>query len=540
MFSPRLALLVTATVCALLGASSAPMAADHPFAIEVVDESTGRGVPLVELRTVHSVRFVTDSAGIAVIDEAELAGRETFFSVSSHGCELPPDGFGLRGVRLVVERGKTATVKIRRKNIAERLYRMTGAGIYRDSLLIGRKAPIRQPLLNTQVVGQDSVQNAAYQGRLFWMWGDTSRLSYPLGNFHMTGATTPLPPPGGPFPSGIDPERGIDLEYFAAENGFTREMAPIPGEGPTWLDALVALPEDGRERLFAGYMKIRPPLAVYERGLCRYDDEKGQFVGVRKFPVDAPIIPHGHPAVRQMNDRKYVFFGDPFPLVRVPATAEALQDLTKYEAYTPLKAGSRLSSPELDRDREGRLRYAWKKNTPALGAEEQAKLIKEGKLRRDEGLLRIDDPDSGKSVVIHRGTVNWNAYRKRWVMIATEIGGTSQVGEVWYAESRQPVGPWLNPRKIVTHDRYSFYNPSHHPEFDQHAGRVLYFEGTYTREFSGNPEATPRYDYNQMMYRLDLADPRLRLPMVVHSDAISRLCNFERRFGCRRLGEEPT
>jgi hypothetical protein len=27
--------------------------------------------------------------------------------------------------------------------------------------------------------------------------------------------------------------------------------------------------------------------------------------------------------------------------------------------------------------------------------------------------------------------------------------------------------------------------------------------------FSGNPDKTPRYDYNQVMYRLDLADPRL-------------------------------
>ena len=40
--------------------------------------------------------------------------------------------------------------------------------------------------------------------------------------------------------------------------------------------------------------------------------------------------------------------------------------------------------------------------------------------------------------------------------------------------------------------------------------RLVYFEGTYVTTFSGNPVATPRYDYNQIMYRLDLADPRLR------------------------------
>ena len=28
---------------------------------------------------------------------------------------------------------------------------------------------------------------------------------------------------------------------------------------------------------------------------------------------------------------------------------------------------------------------------------------------------------------------------------------------------------------------------------------------------SGNPVATPRYEYNQVMYRLDLSDPRLEV-----------------------------
>ena len=42
-------------------------------------------------------------------------------------------------------------------------------------------------------------------------------------------------------------------------------------------------------------------------------------------------------------------------------------------------------------------------------------------------------------------------------------------------------------------------------------GRVIYFEGIYTNQFTGTPktEATPRYDYNQIMYRLDLSGPRL-------------------------------
>jgi hypothetical protein len=106
--------------------------------------------------------------------------------------------------------------------------------------------------------------------------------------------------------------------------------------------------------------------------------------------------------------------------------------------------------------------------------------------------------------------VRWNVWRRRWVIIAVQQGGASFLGEVWYAEAKELTGPWRRARKIVTHDRYTFYNPVHHAFLDQEGGRRIYFEGTYSKEFSGNPEATPRYDYNQLMYRLDLGDPRLK------------------------------
>jgi hypothetical protein len=46
----------------------------------------------------------------------------------------------------------------------------------------------------------------------------------------------------------------------------------------------------------------------------------------------------------------------------------------------------------------------------------------------------------------------------------------------------------------------------------------VFFEGTYTSSFSGNKDPTPRYDYNQVMYQLDLADPRLALPVAIYQD----------------------
>ncbi|MCA9419238.1 MAG: hypothetical protein KC917_23400, partial [Candidatus Omnitrophica bacterium] len=79
------------------------------------------------------------------------------------------------------------------------------------------------------------------------------------------------------------------------------------------------------------------------------------------------------------------------------------------------------------------------------------------------------------------------------------------------AEADSPIGPWAGAIKVVTHDKYTFYNPHLHPEFTQKGSPILLFEGTYTKSFSGNEEATPRYDYNQILYRLDLDDIALGL-----------------------------
>ncbi|MGB2822991.1 MAG: hypothetical protein WBF17_18555, partial [Phycisphaerae bacterium] len=59
------------------------------FTIEVVDDSTGRGVPLVELRTTNNIRYYTDSGGLIAFHEPGLMDRDVFFHVSSHGYEFP-------------------------------------------------------------------------------------------------------------------------------------------------------------------------------------------------------------------------------------------------------------------------------------------------------------------------------------------------------------------------------------------------------------------------------------------------------------------
>ncbi len=469
------------------------------FAIRIVDEETGRGVPLVELRTVGGIRYYTDSAGYAAIHEPGLMDRDVYFHISSHGYEFPKDGFGYQGRRLKLVPGGEVTLRIKRLNLAERLYRMTGGGIYRDSILLGKPIPTENPVLNGKVLGSDSVVNAVFQGKLYWFWGDTNRPRYPLGNFHVPRATSELPEHGG-----LHPDAGVNLDYFVDGQGFAKTTCNMPGKGPTWINGLVVIDDGQTERLFAKYVKVKPPMIVYERGLVEFDVQQAAFQHRKKFDFEAPLYLEGHPVVHETDGQKFVYCASPYPFTRVAADVRSLGDSGSYETYTYLKAGSRKDALQTDRTADGSLTYGWKRDSVRVTAAMENRLIREGKLDAEEGMFQIKDVASGKVIRLHGGSVYWNQYRKRWIMIALESMGSSLLGELWYSESPALTGPWSQARKIVTHTKYSFYNPKQHPMFDQENGRFIYFEGTYTNMFSGNPDQTPRYNYNQIMYRLDL------------------------------------
>ena len=99
-----------------------------PFRIQVVDEGTGRGVPLVELKTVNQIRYYTDSNGIVAFDEPGLLNPQGL--LLDHEPRLRSRKGRLRLSRggIPDHRGWVGQVVIRRLNIARRLYRVTGAG----------------------------------------------------------------------------------------------------------------------------------------------------------------------------------------------------------------------------------------------------------------------------------------------------------------------------------------------------------------------------------------------------------------------------
>lgn len=480
----------------------------RPAAIRVVDEATGRGIPLVELRTTNETIFVTDSAGYVAVDDPSLLGRRVFFFVSSHGYEFPRDGFGSAGRALELAPGSEQTLSMRRLNIAERLYRVTGAGIYVDSVKLGKPTPLQQPLLNGGVVGQDSVQTAVIGDTVHWFWGDTSRLEYPLGNFHTSSATSRLPSAGG-----LPPSEGVDLTYFVNGNGFSERTIRLDEPGVVWLDGVTVLPDvnSGRPSI-VGHFSRREGLEKELAHGVVVGSGDGVLSAAYEFPLDAPLFLQGQAFPNRDGDKDYILFATPYPRIRVRAGLPFVCDESQYEGFTCLKPGSRFDAgnPPIERDAAGRAVWGWKRGTAAITAAEERQWIDAGLLKPDEAHWQTFDAATKKPVRLHAGSVRWNDYRKKWVMIAVQEGGeTSYVGEVWYAEADRPEGPWGAAVRIVTHDHYSFYNPVHHDFFDEEGGRVIYFEGTYSKLFSREGPGTPRYDYNQIMYRLDLADPRL-------------------------------
>lgn len=510
--------LLAATLCGSVFVAGAYAAPQDYFRLSIVDADTGRGVPLVEVKTTSNDRFVTDSNGVVAVNEPDLMGHNVYFSVQSHGYDLKPDTFGYRGQAFDVKAGGSGQIKIKRVNIAERMYRITGAGIYRDSVLLGDKVPLSHPLLDGGVTGQDTVMATPYKGKLYWFYGDTNRLGYPLGNFATSGATSELPGKGG-----LDPSVGVDLTYWTDENGFSKKMIPLPDpKGPIWVGGVFTLGQGAGEQLFTQYACIDHGGAVTEHGLAQFNDQKAEFEKVMTYT--GPLFVDGQPTRVSVKGVPYLYFycnsSEAMPLVRVQADKAHVLDPTTYEAFTPLVEGTQKvgDAPALDRGADGKLRYAWKKNTAVFAFEARKKAIDAKQIKAEEVPFQLRDVETDALIQSHGGSVHWNAYRQKWVMISGQaFGNPSYLGELWFSEADTPIGPWVYARKIITHNKYTFYNPTQHPFFDQDGGRLIYLEGTYVTTYSGNENPTPLYDYNQIMYRLDLNDARLALPAPVYA-----------------------
>jgi len=498
-------ILIFAAISSSFGADRNPAA----FVLKFIDEETGQPVPLVEARTVHGMVHVSDNDGVTAWTEPDLTGQEVHLLVKSHGYEMKADGFGYRGGRVRVNPGETVTWKIARRQIARRLFRITGAGRLAESqaagLVLGDDP---RAMTRSKVVGQDSVQMTPYRGELHWLWGDTSRLSYPLGNFHVPSARTPMP-----GANSWDPAREVPLKYFEdPKTSFAAETCRMTGEGPTWVSALATVrDEQDRERLVCWYAKIKPSMETYRRGVAVWNDAADRFETVKEFgPETLGPSDGSHDMKQRVDGVEWIYFADPFPFTRVRANLADYADPAAYERWTCEAHDSTTANPKIERDSRGHAVFRWRRGGQVFDQNRQKELVSQGMLKPGDCPIRFRTSD-GKEMQVSRGTVAWNGFRKKWVMIFGQtFAKESMLGEIWYAEADALTGPWEKAIKIVTHEKYSFYNVTHHPELDSPDGRIIRFEGTYTITFSGLEQGTPRYDYNQILYEIDLADPRLR------------------------------
>lgn len=472
------------------------------FVIRVIDMETGRGIPMVELTSINDIRYITDSRGIIAFNEPVLMNREVVFSVFSHGYEGIPDGILLHPMK-----GKSTTIKLKRKNIAERLYRITGMNIYGESTKIGLPAPIKQEALNGGVMGQDTYIEIVYHGKIYWFWGDTN---LPDGmNFKVTGATSELPGKGG-----LDPEKGIDLHYFVKPNGRAKSMCPFPGKVLVWIDWLAVLKNNaGKECLYAFYTIIEESGHPGECGFALFNDTKEEFEKVKVFNEW-----HGqghysaHPCVIKTEGKEYLYIFNNNGFKRVEANEQHLLNPASYECYTCLPGNYEADTGlKPMRSPEGKLVFKWMPGVWKYDRNTEKKLIKNSLIKEDEAFWQSRDVVTGNKINMDPQSVAWNEYRKRWIMI-----GYVFTGEVWLFEGDSPLGPWTYGRNILKQHNYDFYNSGHHPLFDSQAGKRIYFEGTYTTGFIKNEHTTPLYEYNQMMYALQLDDERLSLPQPVY------------------------
>ncbi len=503
---------IVASVVLILGGPHFGLAGDSPyFEIQVIDKATKRGVPLVELVTVNDVRHVTDNAGRIAYHEPGQAGQTVFFAIHAPGYKVPKDGFGISGTRWKIEPGKAVQLELERTNLAERLYRATGQGLYRDSVLLGHETPLKEPLGAGMVAGQDSIQAAVYRGKLYWFWGDTNRLAYPLGLFRMAGATSALPDQGG-----LHPSVGIDYEYFTNKEGFARAMAEVADpKGVVWIFGVCTVQDEEGKTRMVGHYSRRPGLGkAYEQGMMVYNDDREIFEAKTQLPLeDTWRHLENHPIKVREGETDYLMSGVPFPVTRVPAKLSAVLDPKQYESWSCMDKDADPETAKPRRDASGNLDWQWQQGPP-VSPKIEARWLSLGLIKPEEARFTPQDVDNeNHRVQMHTGSVYYNAYRQKYILISSEFAlskdSPSMLGEIWYSESNSPQGPYQKAIRILTHDKQSFYNACQHPFFDEEGGRVIYFEGTYTNSFTNAP-ATPYYNYNQIMHRLDLGNTRIQ------------------------------
>jgi hypothetical protein len=512
------------------------------FRIDCVDAETGAGVPLVRVTTSGYINFYSDSAGVVAFDEPGLVGLDVYFVVQSDGyvvnpsSQLPGEPGSEPGVLLQTVAGGNATILLRRTQHAQRLFRLTGGGLYRDTMLVGASPPIAEPLLSSAgVLGQDSLVATTYKGKVFWFFGDTECPAGPrdtdcqhYGRF-TTGATSPVdganPPslryfvstdasaPGGMASDGL-PDPALLKRWNPRGFAHPRAMLAGPGEPPlfnmsTWVGSLTVLTDevevevaaeaatlvdlDGtaeqevkrvrEERMYLTYVCPNGgPDRLY--GVARWDDTaqlfqpvpgagyKMRYSGAQTVQLQrppAPTPPLGVGAGTPSRE-SHIYYASAYAMSRVPASFASVENPADYEYFTPCvaeEAGGCAASRNLSA-----ASWGWRKAAldggagghAYFGPAQEAALLKAGHLQARDARMQVVDARTQLPIPgnLARGSVNWNAHRGAYVLVANRhtpssdpqlpADGSSRFGEVYFCEAPAVEGPWKQCVTVATHN----------------------------------------------------------------------------------------
>ena len=423
-----------------------------------------------------------------------------------------------------------AVIALERLDVAERLYRVTGAGLYRDSVRLGLEVPIRHPLVNAGVAGQDSVQTVLYRGRRLLDLGRhtvarASALELPHDRRDLEAARAT---------AAWIPALGVDLDYFVGPDGNVRAMAAIPGPGAT-----LAHRAGERPRCARRGDALRPLRQTHADRPARRARPRALRPGAAGLPARA--------RARRRHARTAARLGAAWCAART-ARSSTTRTTSGFRREPRACATPRAGSPSRRFPRRarrpsagagGEVRYAWRPGAPGADEARPSRApagARRGALRARarhrerparRGPRQLDGGESVSGPLRPHLHASWRA----------RPHGSARSGT---PKADTPMGPWRFARKIVSHRNYSFYNPFHHVFFDQRGGRTLFFEGTYTAAFAESAVPTPRYDYNQIMHRLDLEDPRLLLPVPIYDLGSARAPRaLRRQAGAAPGGRRP-
>jgi hypothetical protein len=397
--------------------------------------------------------------------------------------------------------------------------------------------------------------------RVRWFFGDTvCVLGTDCSVFEMTSAHSS---------AAEDARFALNLTYEANSDGSVRPVAQYfsPLGQATWIQGLFPA-SNASGIIYGNFASILPKenrnWDVAAVGITRWDESKARFCkvcpdgtcdyeanrwsGACDYDLASRAVwPGGMAHLFTSGGVEHAYFEN---YTRVGTETQLAEDPSTYEAFTPILPGTDF----VERDESGRVVYRWRTGAPpytpelhfaiqkrvcstwlAPGPAPSPCTLTKDRLEPRRTILtpgellfaETRDIVTGQGL-FSRFTTNglpasdsiaWNPHRERFTRIIGNYNASSSLGDVYYGESDTPVGPFVYARRVVNHDRYTFYNPTQYPFFARDGGRQIFFGGTHTLDYVSPPPPppTPRDHYNMFMYQLDLDDPRTFVPVPVYS-----------------------